>query len=94
MFETEELIETQELELTEEKVVDLNDLIIYNDDVNTFDFVIELLVKYCKHEALQAEQCAMLVHYKGRCVVKKGSFTKMKNIHEKLSSSGLTAEVE
>lgn len=80
--------------ILEEVTTEEHQVVLYNDDVNTFDFVIELLMKVCKHEALQAEQCAMLVHYKGRCVVKKGTFDKMKAIHEKLSSSGLTAEVE
>lgn len=80
--------------LLEEIALDDSQVVLYNDDINTFDHVIELLMKVCKHEALQAEQCAMLVHYKGRCVVKKGSFDKMKTIHNKLSISGLTAEVE
>jgi ATP-dependent Clp protease adaptor protein ClpS len=90
IYETKE----EDIAVLEDVALDDHQVVLYNDDVNTFDFVIELLVKYCKHEALQAEQCAMLVHYKGRCVVKKGGFDKMKSIHEKLSSSGLTAELE
>lgn len=89
-----EEIQEEVIGLLEEVVTEEHQVVLYNDDVNTFDFVIELLVKYCKHEALQAEQCAMLVHYKGRCVVKKGKLSKMKSIYDKLSSNGLTAEIE
>ena len=49
-----------------------NKLVLYNDDVNTFDFVIESLIEVCKHTLEQAEQCTMLVHYKGKCTVKTG----------------------
>ena len=52
----------------------LHNLIVWNDDVNTFDWVIESLVDVCGHENLQAEQCALLIHHKGKCGVKKGSF--------------------
>ena len=48
-------------------------LVLHNDDVNTFDFVIECLIEICKHTLEQAEQCTILVHYKGKCTVKTGS---------------------
>ena len=48
-------------------------LILYNDDHNTFDFVIDALVQICGHTLEQAEQCTVLVHYKGKCVVKTGA---------------------
>ena len=89
-----EEIKEEVTELLEAVVSEDHQVILYNDNINTFDDVIELLVKYCKHESLQAEQCAILVHYKGRCVVKKGSLTRMKNIGKALSSGGLTVEVE
>ena len=85
--------EFSELEL-EEIIVNEHQVILYNDDVNTFDYVIELLIDVCGHEALQAEQCAMLVHYKGKYAVKKGAFSELKKIHAQLSSKGLTVEVE
>jgi ATP-dependent Clp protease adaptor protein ClpS len=53
-------------------------IILYNDDYNTFDHVINCLVKYCKHDPIQAEQCALLVHHTGRCDVKHGSYDKLK----------------
>ena len=68
-------------------------LIVYNDDVNTFDFVIDTLIDVCKHTAEQAEQCTMLIHYKGKCTVKTGSIDILKPMHEKLISKGLTSEI-
>lgn len=70
-----------------------NHLVVYNDDVNTFDYVIELLMKVCNHDAIQAEQCAMLIHYKGRCSVKKGSFEVLEPMSAILSDAGLTVEI-
>ena len=67
---------------------------LFNDDVNTFDFVIDQLVKYCKHQPIQAEQCAYIVHYNGKCHVKKGSFEELKPICTALLDKGLTAEIQ
>ena len=87
--DTEELLEldviTQETEL--------NNIILFNDDVNTFEWVIECLVKYCNHDSLQAEQCATIVHYNGKCAVKTGEFNKLKPICETLLEKGLSAEI-
>ena len=69
-------------------------LILYNDDFNTFDFVIETLVKICNHDSIQAEQCAYIVHYKGKCMIKKGSFEKLEPICSALLDRGLTASIE
>lgn len=69
-------------------------LILYNDDYNTFDFVIESLIKICEHDVLQAEQCTYLVHYTGKCVVKNGTFKKLKPYCEALLERGLTAKIE
>jgi ATP-dependent Clp protease adaptor protein ClpS len=69
-------------------------LILYNDDYNTFDWVIECLIKVCGHEAIQAEQCAHLVHHKGKCVVKNGTFKKLRPLCESLLEKGLTAKIE
>jgi ATP-dependent Clp protease adaptor protein ClpS len=66
---------------------------LYNDDVNTFEWVIECLTKYCGHDFIQAEQCATLVHYKGKCIVKSGSLDKLKPICEVLLEKGLSAEI-
>ncbi len=69
-------------------------LIIYNDDVNSFDYVIDSLVKVCKHDLLQAEQCTWLIHYTGKCVVKNDSYYKLKPMCEALLDRGLSATIE
>ncbi len=68
-------------------------LILWNDDVNTFDDVIEALVEICEHTLEQAQQCTFLVHYKGKCTVKTGDLEKLKPMHEKLTSRSLTSEI-
>ena len=72
---------------------DVYKLILYNDDIHTFDYVIDALIEICKHELLQAEQCTMLVHYKGKCTVKTGSMDLLKPMHDKLISRSLTSEI-
>ncbi len=69
-------------------------LVLYDDPINTFDFVIESLIKVCKHDLLQAEQCTFLVHYKGQCLIKNGTFEKLKPMCEALLERGLTAKIE
>lgn len=69
-------------------------LVVYNDDFNTFDFVIETLMKYCDHEPEQATQCTYLIHYKGQCAVKNGSYKQLKPICEAILEKGLTAKIE
>ncbi|MCY0968250.1 ATP-dependent Clp protease adaptor ClpS [Chryseobacterium wangxinyae] len=68
-------------------------LILHNDDIHTFDDVIEALIEICKHDLIQAEQCTMLVHYNGKCTVKTGSMDVLKPMHEKLISRSLTSEI-
>lgn len=85
---------TQEVAEVEELLVDQFDLILYNDDVNTFDHVINQLMKYCDHNVIQAEQCAHIVHYNGKCQVKHGEFDTLKPICEALLEKGLTAKIE
>lgn len=70
-----------------------NEIVLYNDDVNTFDHVIETLIQVCKHTAEQAEQCAILVHYKGKCTVKTGAFDELKAQCSQLLEAGLSAEI-
>lgn len=69
-------------------------IVLYNDDVNTFDWVIDCLVKYCDHDPVQAEQCAYFVHYKGKYAVKFGEKIKLKPICETLQEKGLSAALE
>ncbi len=77
-----------------EEVITNHEIILYNDDVNTFDHVIETLIKVCKHDALQAEQCAILVHYTGKCSVKNGSYDELKPQCSQLLDAGLSAEIQ
>jgi ATP-dependent Clp protease adaptor protein ClpS len=88
------LEQLDELLVVEEVKIEEVDLILYNDDVNTFDHVIDVLVKYCKHEVTQAEQCAYIVHYNGKCQVKRGTFKNLKPICEAMLENGLTAKIE
>lgn len=66
-----------------------NLLLLYNDEVNTFEHVIESLMDVCFLDNLQAEQCAMIAHFKGKCDVKKGAYTKLKPMKEELINRGL-----
>lgn len=70
-----------------------HEIILYNDDVNTFDHVIDMLVDACDHEEEQAHQCALLVHYKGKCTVKTGDYEDLKPRCSKLLQAGLSAEI-
>jgi ATP-dependent Clp protease adaptor protein ClpS len=69
-------------------------LVVYNDDFNTFDWVIESLVKVCKHTTEQAEQCSLLIHFKGKCAVKHGEKEELIPMKEALLERGITAKVE
>lgn len=69
-------------------------LILWNDTHNTFDWVIECLMKVCKHQYEQASQCAHTVHYKGKCDVKRGDKETIQKMYEKLKSAGLTVTME
>lgn len=68
-------------------------LVLYNDDVNTFDWVIDTLVELCEHEPIQAEQCAYIVHFKGKCSVKSGDYDILEPIYEEMCNRSLTAEI-
>ncbi|APA00692.1 MULTISPECIES: ATP-dependent Clp protease adaptor ClpS [Flavobacterium] len=70
-----------------------NEIIVYNDDVNTFDHVIETLMRVCEHTAEQAEQCSLIIHYNGKCTVKTGLITKLKPQCTQLLEAGLSAEI-
>ncbi|POS01737.1 ATP-dependent Clp protease adaptor ClpS [Flavobacterium croceum] len=69
------------------------EIVLFNDDYNTFDHVIETLVKVCKHDSLQAEQCAILVHHTGKCGVKTGSYDELEPMCTQLLDAGLSAEI-
>lgn len=69
-------------------------LIVWNDDVNTFDWVIDTLVKICGHSEEQAEQCSILIHYKGKCAVKKGSYELLKPQCDAINDRLINATIE
>lgn len=69
-------------------------LVLYNDDVNTFDHVIECLMRICKHQLHQAEQCTLIIHYKGKCSVKEGTWEVLKPMKDALCEEKLSAVIE
>jgi ATP-dependent Clp protease adaptor protein ClpS len=83
----------EENDLLEELVGD-NGLILYNDDVNTFDHVINSLVNVCKHDPIQAEQCAWIVHLNGKCKVKNGYYEELEAMCTALLDRGISATIE
>jgi len=83
----------QESLLLDEEVVKQNEIVLYNDDVNTFDHVIDSLIYACDHSPEQAEQCSIIVHYKGKCTVKTGPYDDLKPRCSMLLKAGLSAEI-
>lgn len=69
-------------------------LILFNDDVNTFDHVIHSLVEVCGHNEDQAEQCAIITHYKGKCNIMNGSMSELKPLKNTLNQRGLSVEID
>jgi ATP-dependent Clp protease adaptor protein ClpS len=86
-----ELVEVDVLESVE--TTDLMDLVVFNDDINTFDHVIRTLVRVCRHTQEQAEQCTLLIHYRGKCTVKTGSFDYLKPMREAICEAGIDAKI-
>lgn len=80
--------------LTNECSENVHSLILYNDDVNTFDYVIDCLIEICNHESNQAEQCAMITHYKGKCAIKDGEYKELDVMKNQLHSKGLSAVID
>ena len=73
---------------------DLHNMILHNDDINTFDFVIDSLIDVCQHNTEQAEQCAYITHHKGKCDVKKGTFDVLVPMKEILINKGLNITID
>lgn len=94
MFELEKLVEPKRRLDIKEKFVESSDLIIYNDDVNTFEFVIESIIKICEHSSIQAEQCTWIIHHNGKCSVKRGTIDKLKPMAEAFLERGISAVIE
>lgn len=83
----------QDVDVLEEVDVE-NKLVIHNDEVNTFDWVIETLVDVCNHTYEQAEQCAYIIHTKGKYAVKHGSWKKLKPLKDAITDRGINATIE
>lgn len=79
--------------LTKTKAEKQREIVVYNDEVNTFDYVIETLIQICNHRKIQAEQCTLLIHYKGKCTVKSGEYNDLKPRCSLLLEAGLNAEI-
>jgi ATP-dependent Clp protease adaptor protein ClpS len=82
---------TELLEVVE--TTDIYDLVVFNDDINTFEHVINTLIKVCKHSTEQAEQCTWIIHYKGKCAVKKGEMNTLKPMKEAICEAGIDAKI-
>jgi ATP-dependent Clp protease adaptor protein ClpS len=76
-----------------EEVVDEKELVVYNDDINTFDHVINTLIQVCGHQQQQAEQCTILIHTIGRCSVKLGSYEELVPMRTGIVDRGICAEI-
>ena len=83
----------QPLREGQEALESQHDLILFNDEVNTFDFVIETLMEVCGHDALQAEQCTLIAHFNGKCPVKSGGFEELKPLHDEMTNRDLTVSI-
>jgi len=87
----------QEQELTDllEAIenTDVKDLVVFNDDFNTFEHVIKTLIRVCKHTPEQAEQCTLLIHYKGKCTVRTGSYEELNPMREAICDVGIDAKI-
>lgn len=79
--------------LLEEERVSMNEIVLFNDEVNTFEHVIHTLMDVCDHTPEQAEQCSLIVHYNGKCTVKTGEYNDLKPRCTRLLQAGLSAEI-
>lgn len=88
-----------EIEVIEEITEDLSaiklwELIVFNDDINTFDHVISTLIDVCQHSPEQAEQCTLIIHYKGKCSVKSGDFEELVALRNEICRREISAEIQ
>jgi ATP-dependent Clp protease adaptor protein ClpS len=88
-YQAEEQVDVMEVVET----TDLMDLVVFNDDVNTFDHVINTLIRVCKHTNEQAEQCTLIIHYKGKCTVKNGTFDFLKPFRDAICEAGIDGRI-
>lgn len=91
-----EQISTETFEETDIAVADLSafQLIVWNDEINTFDWVIETLMEICRHDRQQAEQCTLFIHFKGKYNVKEGDYDTLKAMCDAITDRGIGATIE
>ncbi len=86
--------EENDVEVLDEVIeTDVRNLVVFNDDINTFDHVIDTLIDVCDHTPEQAEQCTLIIHYKGKCTVKNGSWEDLVPMRNEICRRGISAEV-
>lgn len=88
------IIENEIDKLVKKSLENQKNIVLYNDEVNSFDHVIDCLIKYCKHTPIQATQCSMIVHNNGKCEVKKGSFDDLLPVYSALLDNQLKVEIQ
>ena len=90
------MVKEKTIKLTDKKeqLANQRELVLYNDDFNTFDFVIETLIEVCGIDPLQAEQITLIVHYKGKCGVKTGTMDELKPVYNEMINRKLTVSIE
>jgi len=88
-YQEDELVEV----LDAVETTDVMDLVVFNDDVNTFEHVTRTLIKVCKHTQEQAEQCTLIIHYKGKCQVKNGTLDFLRPMREAICEVGIDARI-
>ena len=75
------------------ETTDVMDLVVFNDDINTFEHVIDTLIRVCEHTPEQAEQCTLIIHHKGKCTVKNGTFDFLRPMREAICEAGIDARI-
>jgi ATP-dependent Clp protease adaptor protein ClpS len=80
--------------LLEEETSLGHQLVVYNDDVNSFEYVIITLIEVCEHTAEQAEQCTLMIHFRGKCGVKSGQYEDLLSMRNEICRRGISAEIE
>ena len=75
------------------EITDVKDLVVFNDDFNTFEHVIDTLIRVCDHSREQAEQCTWIIHHKGKCAVKTGDVDLLRPLREAICQVGIDAKI-
>ena len=75
------------------EITDVKDLVVFNDAFNTFEHVIQTLIRVCEHTQEQAEQCTWIIHHKGKCTVKTGAFDVLRPMREAICKEGIDAKI-